>query len=82
MRTDGADAAAAVPQEPQAEVSTQLCVLLKQQLWELAPRAGQTPVSPSPFWLRRSPMGTWAEASVCVLPSLAKPSRFWCQSWV
>lgn len=32
---DGVDAAAAVPQEPQAQVCTLLCLLLKQQLREL-----------------------------------------------
>lgn len=51
MGTDGADAAAAVAQEPQAEVGTQLRVLLKQQLWELAPapKVKETPVSFSLF---------------------------------
>lgn len=38
VRANGADAAAAVSQEPQAEVGTQLRVLLEQQLWELPPR--------------------------------------------
>ena len=32
---DGADAAATAPQQPQAKVCTLLCLLLKQQLWEL-----------------------------------------------
>lgn len=51
MCADGADAAATVSQEPQAEVSTQLRVLFKQQLWELAPRVRGRPISPSLFWL-------------------------------
>lgn len=38
---DGADSAATVSQKPQAEVSTQLRVLLEQQLWELSPRVRQ-----------------------------------------
>lgn len=33
--SDGANATATVPQEPQAQVSTLLCLLLKQQLWKL-----------------------------------------------
>lgn len=33
--SDGADATATVPQEPQAQVSTLLGLLLKQQLWKL-----------------------------------------------
>lgn len=32
---DGADAAAAVSQKPQAEVGTELSVFLEKQLWEL-----------------------------------------------
>ena len=64
MRADGADAAAAVSQEPQAEIGTQLCVLLEQQLWELSPRARQILVGPSPFWHGRSRMGVVAGASV------------------
>lgn len=64
VSADGADAAAAVSQEPQAEVGAQLSVLLEQQLWELSPRATQTPVSPSPTWHGRSLMGTLAGASV------------------
>lgn len=35
MGPDGANAAAAVPQEPQAQVCTLLCLLFKQQLREL-----------------------------------------------
>lgn len=38
VRADGADSAAAVSQEPQAEVGTQLCVFFEQQLRELPPR--------------------------------------------
>lgn len=40
MGPDGADAAAAVPQEPQAQVCTLLCLLLKQQLRELENSTG------------------------------------------
>lgn len=36
VHADGADAAAAVPQEPQAEVGAQLRVFLEQQLRELS----------------------------------------------
>lgn len=35
MGSDGADATATIPQEPQAQVSTLLGLLLKQQLWKL-----------------------------------------------
>lgn len=64
VHADGADAAAAVSQEPQAEVSTELGVLLEQQLWELPAGAGQTRLSPSSLCHRRSLMGTLAGASV------------------
>lgn len=46
---DGADAAAAVSQEPQAEVGAQLRVLLKQQLWELPPRGKTDAGQPLPM---------------------------------
>lgn len=65
MCANGADAAAAVPQEPQAEVGTQLRVLLEQQLRELPPGPRQAPVSPSVCQIRRSPVRTWAGAPVC-----------------
>lgn len=35
MGSDGANATATIPQETQAQVSTLLCLLLKQQLWKL-----------------------------------------------
>lgn len=57
MRADGADAAAAVSQEPQAEVGAQLGVLLEQQLWELPPGAKTDTGQPLPVLDQKGPHG-------------------------
>ena len=76
MRADGAGAAAAVAQEPQAEVGTQLRVLLEQQLWELAPaprgnRRGEPP------WAGPDGAPWGLGSSSGLLPPLGKTSRRW-----
>lgn len=63
VRADGADAAAAVSQEPQAEVGTQLRVLLEQQLWEL-PGDPEDTVEPFPIRAQELPDGT-GEGPLC-----------------
>lgn len=71
MHADGADAAAAVSQEPQAEVGAQLSVLLEQQLWELSPQGHTGTGQPLPLMAQKVPDGD-SGRGISVLPPLAK----------
>lgn len=59
---DGADAAAAVTQEAQAQVGTQLRVLLEQHLWELDQTTGEFDMNES-LSSRRTRLARYDQAS-------------------
>lgn len=81
MRADGADAAAAVSQEPQAEVGAQLGVLLEQQLWELPPGAKTDTGQPLPVLDQKGPHGDLDRGACLCSAFVARPSRPGSHTW-